>query len=103
MLTGAPPDEALLAAAEHGDLATEAGLLAQTDRLLATGRAAELFVHFASEWWEVEPVTGIDKNRSLYRNWTDATPGALATETSMFLTDAWNRPARRCGSLLTRR
>jgi hypothetical protein len=90
MLTGAPPDEPLLQAAEQGDLATEAGLLAQTDRLLAMDRAAELFVHFASEWWEVEPVTGIDKNRSLYRNWTDATPGALAAQTSPFLTDAWN-------------
>jgi len=90
MLTGAPPDPSLLAAAERGDLATESGLLAETDRLLAQGRAAELFVHFASEWWEIEPVTGIDKNRSLYRNWTDATPAALATETSLFLTDAWN-------------
>lgn len=90
MLTGAPPDAALLEAAGRGDLGTESGLLAQTDRLLAQGRAAELFVHFASEWWEVEPVTGIDKNRSLYRNWTDATPGALANETSLFLTDAWN-------------
>ena len=89
-LTGAPPDPTLLAAAERGDLATESGLLAQTDRLLAQGRAAELFVHFASEWWEVEAVTGIDKNRALYRNWTDATPAALATETSLFLTDAWN-------------
>jgi hypothetical protein len=91
MLTGAPPDELLLQAAERGELAGESGLLAQTDRLLAQGRAAELFVHFASEWWEVEPVTGIDKNRALYRSWTDATPGALATETSLFLTDAWDR------------
>jgi len=90
MLTGAPPDPSLLAAAERGDLATESGLLAETDRLLAQGRAAELFVHFATEWWEIESVTGIDKNRSLYRNWTDATPAALATETSLFLTDAWN-------------
>jgi hypothetical protein len=90
MLTGAPPDETLLRAAEHGDLAGEPGLLAQTDRLLAQGQAAELFVHFASEWWEVESVTSLDKNRSLYRDWTDATPNALATETSLFLTDAWN-------------
>ena len=100
MLTGAPADEQLLAAADRGDLSTEAGLLAQTDRLLAQGRAAELFVHFASEWWEVESVTGLDKNRSLYRNWTDATPGALTTETSMFLTDAWNRGPT-LGTLLT--
>ncbi len=89
-LTGAPPDPALLAAAGRGELATEPGLLAQADRLLADGRAAELFVHFASEWWEVEAVAGVDKNRALYRTWTDATPAALATETSLFLTDAWN-------------
>src|SRR6185312_9140005 len=57
MLTGAPPDPSLLAAAERGDLATESGLLAETDRLLAQGRAAELFVHFATEWWEIESVT----------------------------------------------
>ncbi|HXJ21333.1 MAG TPA: DUF1592 domain-containing protein [Polyangia bacterium] len=90
MLTAAPPDETLLQAAERGDLATESGLLAQTDRLLAAGRAADLFVHFASEWWEVEGIDTIDKNRSLLRNWTDDTPAALATETSMFLADAWN-------------
>ena len=38
LLTGAGPDETLLAAAEAGSLATEAGLLAETDRLLAGDR-----------------------------------------------------------------
>jgi hypothetical protein len=89
LLTGAAPDEALLASAENGDLLTETGLLAQTDRLLALDRSAELFVHFASEWWEVESITSVDKNRSLYRDWTDATAPAMAQETSLFLTDAW--------------
>jgi hypothetical protein len=89
LLTGAAPDETLLEAAESGDLQTETGLLAQTDRLLAMDRAGELFVHFASEWWEVESITSVDKNRSLYRDWTDATAPALAQETSMFLTNAW--------------
>jgi hypothetical protein len=90
LLTGAAPDETLLEAAESGDLATETGLLAQADHLLADGRAAELFVHFANEWWETESITSIDKNRSLYLDWTDATAPAMAQETSMFLTDAWN-------------
>jgi hypothetical protein len=89
LLTGAAPDETLLADAEAGRLDTESGLLAATDRLLADDRAADLFVHFASEWWEVESIASVDKNRSLYRTWTDATPGALATETQMFLADAW--------------
>ena len=31
----------------------------------------------------------LDKDRNLYRTWTDATPGALAEETRLFLADAW--------------
>jgi hypothetical protein len=100
LLTGAGPDETLLAAADAGELATEAGLLAQTDRLLTDPRASDLFVHFASEWWEIEPLATMDKDESLYPAWTDATPAALAQETTMFLADAWkNGPT--LASLLT--
>jgi hypothetical protein len=90
LLTGAGPDETLLADADAGKLGTEAGLLAETDRLLAGGRAAELFVHFATEWWEIESVPSLEKDRNLYRTWTDETPGELAEETRLFLTDFWN-------------
>ncbi len=89
LLTGAGPDATLLAAAEAGDLASEAGLLAQTDRLLGDPRAADLFVHFASEWWEIEPLATMDKDESLYPAWTDSTPAALGEETTLFLSDAW--------------
>lgn len=89
LLTGAGPDATLLAAAEAGDLATEAGLLAETDRLLGEPRAADLFVHFASEWWEIEPLATMDKDESLYPAWSDSTPAALAEETTLFLSDAW--------------
>ena len=53
LLTGAGPDDALLAAADGGGLDTEDGLLAETDRLLAGPRAGELFVHVATQWWEL--------------------------------------------------
>jgi len=100
LLTGAGPDETLLAAAEAGTLATETGLLTQTDRLLNDPRAADLFVHFASEWWEIEPLATMDKDESLYPAWTDSTPAALAKETTLFLSDAWkNGPT--LASLLT--
>jgi hypothetical protein len=89
LLTGAGPDDELLSAAGSGGLDTEDGLLAQTDRLLQDPRAAELFVHVAQQWWELGNVATIDKDRSLYRTWTDATPGALAEETRLFLADAW--------------
>lgn len=93
LVTGAEPDETLLAAAESGNLDTETGLLAETDRLLATDRASDLFVHFASEWWELESVATLEKDRSLYRRWTDTTPAALAEASRLFLADAWQGPA----------
>ncbi len=89
LLTGAGPDATLLAAAADGSLTTNDGLQAETDRLLAGDRAAELFVHFATSWWELESVPTLDKDRTLYRTWTDQIPGALAEETRLFLTDAW--------------
>ena len=89
LLTGAGPDDPLLAAVDAGALDTEDGLLAQTDRLLASPRAAELFVHVAQQWWELGNVPALDKDRALYRTWTDAIPGALAEETRLFLAAAW--------------
>jgi hypothetical protein len=90
LLTGAGPDETLLAAADAGKLATEAGLLAEADRLLTNDRATELFVHFATAWWELESVPDLEKDRNLYRAWTDDTAPALAEETQLFLTDFWH-------------
>ena len=41
------------------------------------------------QWWELDGLPTLDKDRSLYRTWTDATPAALAEETRLFLADAW--------------
>ncbi len=92
LLTGAGPDNALLAAAEGGRLDAEPGLLAEADRLLSGERATDLFVHFASEWWELGPVATLEKDRNLYRVWADDTAPALAEETRLFLADAWHGP-----------
>jgi hypothetical protein len=89
LLTGAGPDDTLLSAVEGGAFATEEDLLVQTDRLLASDRAMDLFVHVAQQWWELGDVPSLDKDRALYRTWTDATPGAFAQETRRFLADAW--------------
>jgi hypothetical protein len=89
LLTGAGPDATLLAAAADGNLTSDDVLLAETDRLLASDRAAELFVHFATSWWELESVPTLDKDRTLYRTWTDEIPAAMAEETRLFLTGAW--------------
>jgi hypothetical protein len=90
LLWGSGPDQALLDAADAGKLDTDDGLTAEADRLLADDRSAELFAHFSSEWWELETLPGLDKDRSLYRTWTDGTPAALGEETQAFLTAAWH-------------
>src|SRR5204862_4475925 len=66
LLTGAAPDDTLLEAAESGRLGTEQGLLAEADRLLAGPRAVDLFVHVATQWWELGGLPTLDQDRSLY-------------------------------------
>src|SRR5689334_8395180 len=89
MLVGSAPDAPMLDDAAAGMLETEGGLLAEADLLLADPRAADVFIHFMNEWWELDTLPTIENDRTLYRTWTDAMPAAFATETASFLTDAW--------------
>ena len=51
---GAPPDDALLAAANDGSLASEAGYEQQVDRLLDDPRAVATRAEFFGEWLHLE-------------------------------------------------
>lgn len=90
LIVGAAPDADLLGAAEAGDLDDTSGLLTQADRLLASPRAGEAFAHFVNEWWELETLPSVQKDQSLYRTWTKATPGELVLETRAFIDAAWS-------------
>jgi hypothetical protein len=90
LITATAPDDELLDAAEGGALATTDGLLAQTDRLLATPRATEAFTHFMFEWWDLDALDGLQKDQALYRAWDPSLPNELARETEAFLEGAWN-------------
>ncbi|HEY3498661.1 MAG TPA: DUF1592 domain-containing protein [Polyangiaceae bacterium] len=90
LIVGAAPDEALLLAAERGELEREEGLLAEADRLLASPRAVEAFSRFVTEWWNVDDLTSLEKDRALFRTWTPDVPAAFAEETRRFLEAAWN-------------
>jgi hypothetical protein len=89
LLTGPGPDAALLDAAGAGRLDDDAGLLAEADRLLAGAGAGALFAPITKQWWELQSLPTLDKDRSLYRTWTDGIPGAMAAETRLFLADVW--------------
>jgi hypothetical protein len=89
LIVASTPDEVLQNAAESGKLATPGGLLEEADRLVASPRAAEAFQRFIGEWWALDELPTLDKDRSLYRTWTTATPAALAEETRLFVDAAW--------------
>jgi len=90
LIVGAAPDANLLSAAEAGDLDDVPGLLVAADRLLESPSAGEAFAHFVSEWWELESLPSVQKDQSLYRAWTKATPSELGLETHAFIDAAWN-------------
>jgi hypothetical protein len=89
LITASAPDDELLDAAESGALDTNEGLLAETDRLLATTRAREAFSHFMLEWWELEGTGSVQKDQALYRTWNEQIQRRLPLETQAFLDAAW--------------
>jgi hypothetical protein len=57
------PDDALLAAAADGSLATDAGFAAQLDRVFADARTQNTLWQFWNEWFRLESFTGFSSER----------------------------------------
>lgn len=91
LLVGTGPDAELLAAAADGSLLTEEGLDAHTDRLLAQPAALESFLHFLLQWFELDELDTLEKDRTLIRGWSSDMPNAFAAELEHFVADAWQR------------
>ena len=80
-LWAAPPDEALLDAAESGALATDAGLEAQTRRLLASPRARSTMAEFFVELFRLRRLDRINESRTKYRQYTPTLGASMRGET----------------------
>jgi hypothetical protein len=91
LIVASAPDEELLTAADNGALRNDAGLLAQAERLLAQPQAVAAFGHFVSQWWDLESLPSLEKDRGLYRLWSSELPAAFAEENRLFIADAWSR------------
>lgn len=65
------PDDALLAAAADGSLATADGFLAQLDRVFADDRTRETLWEFWREWLRLENFTGFEETRPGFRALVD--------------------------------
>ena len=78
------PDEALLAAAEKGQLRNPALLKQQVARMLADRKASALTQNFAGQWLYLRRLEYQKPNRVLYPNFDERLRAAMLTETQMF-------------------
>src|SRR5262249_25657441 len=75
--------------ADVGGLDTEAGLLAQAERLMADARSADVFAHFGSQGGGLGALPGLEKDRSLFRMWTDDLPRGFPEGARRLLAGGW--------------
>lgn len=83
-LWGRPPDAALLAAAERGELATPAGLEKEARKMLADPRAEALGTRFAAQWLRLQDIDKVHPDPNFYPNFDDELASAMRTETITF-------------------
>jgi hypothetical protein len=95
------PDDALLAAADDGSLATPAGLQAQVDRLLALPRVRQHVTQVVLTSFNVPRIFSTPKDAALFPNYNAMLQNSMYEETRRFVEDVlWTRGAP-LGELMT--
>ena len=82
-LWGAPPDDALIAAASAGGLSGPDALERQARRMLADPRAEALATRFASQWFRLQDLEKIHPDAQLYPYYDHALAEAMERETEL--------------------
>ena len=80
LLWSSMPDDALFAAADAGDLATDEGIAAEVDRMLDDPRAVALVDDFAGQWLPIRALGNVFKDNHLYPQWDVQLRAAMAEE-----------------------
>ncbi len=79
------PDDALLAAAESGDLDTAAGVEVEARRLLADPRARAAVANFHRQWLRFDKMDGMRKSTALHPTWNNQVAASLRSSTMRFV------------------
>jgi len=95
------PDDALLDAAERGELASAEGVAAQAWRTLRDERATAQLGRFHLEWLGLGGLDGLEKDSRRYPFFTPDTRAALKAETIAFVDTVIRRGDRRLETLLS--
>jgi hypothetical protein len=95
LLWGSVPDEALLAAAREGRLASAADVEREARRLLSDARAERGVEHFYRQWLRLTDFHEVEKDSTRFRIWSPALRADLEEETRLFLESVlWHGDAR---------
>jgi hypothetical protein len=84
-LLGTLPDDTLLDAAGHGELASPAGVAQQAARLSRDPRFGANVASFHDQWLLLREVGGADKDPQLFPAWSPELKAALAEESRRFV------------------
>ncbi len=95
------PDEALLKAAEAGELDTPAGVAAQAERMLADAKGRDSVVEFFNEWLDIEKLETTEKNPAVFPVYTNELRTAMWQETGTFVDSVIRQGDGRLQTLLT--
>ena len=86
------PDSALLAAAADGSLLTPAGILTQTQRMLADPKAAALSTNFAAQWLDARYLPQASPDPNVFPAFNPNIAQAMVDETRLFFQHFLNSP-----------
>ncbi len=100
LVWGAPPDAALYAAAEKGELANAAKLEEHVQRMLKDSRAVDRSVQFVSEWLNLNHLANLRPDKTRFPNWTPALAVDMRAETIAFFKEVVWKQNRPLGDLL---
>jgi hypothetical protein len=100
LLTGAPPDDALLQQAAAGALATPEGREAEARRLMATPGGKTRLIRVVKEWLGIDQVARREKAASVYKDFATLAP-AMEVESHDFIDEVLHRSTGTLTELLT--
>jgi hypothetical protein len=99
LIIGSMPDDTLLAAADAGQLATQAQLDAQATRLLQDPRSQKAVADFMTGWLGLDRVLTIVKDSTVYGALTDTLRTSMYNETRALLVDSFTSGGTFAGAL----
>jgi len=85
LMWGSMPDDALLDRADAGGLASADDVASEARRMLADPRARPVVANFHRQWLELDKLTDLEKDKTIYPDWQDDLPALMETEVNQLV------------------